>query len=54
MIREQEHLLTDRLQEYSYVEIENGDLPGGPKRVTITGKYGPGDGRVVFAETIIL
>jgi len=54
VILEQEHLLTDRLQQYSYRELVNGEIHGGPKWVTTTGEYGPGDGHVVFAEAIIL
>lgn len=52
VIQEREHLLTDRTALYSYEELTSGELPK-PVRIPVSGTYSPGDGRVVFAETIV-
>ena len=52
-IREREHLTTDALVPYSYVEIIEDDQ-GHRHREVNQGTYRPGAGRIVFAETIVL
>ena len=54
LVAERELLLSDRLQEYTYVVIIGPpDVPPPPRRVTVTGFYPPGTQRLVFAETFL-
>ena len=54
LVAERELLLSDRLQEYSSVEIIGPpDVPPPARSVVTTGFYSPGTQRLVFAETLL-
>jgi hypothetical protein len=54
LVVEQELLLSDRLQKYTYTVITGPpEVPPPPRRETVTSYYPPGTQRLVFAETLL-